>query len=360
MLIKLNADKLNNRGPKVDKKKGVLANYKCHMLLLFYMCRAEGIPERYKEEVSQIVQKIPSLIDLWLEISMFFHVNYARKVVRKNIPFKTVVDLMNFSQHVIQGMWEKDSELMQLPHINTNASIAIQKKMKKKTVSLKEYVELSPEERKSHGVLKDAEMEHVEKWIKNLPKIKFSSKLYTDGFEDIIGGDLVTVSVSIDREDLSVHDRVPPICSTTYPFSKTPTYHIFITDKTEKMIMGNMKLTGTTKVLTSEIKLPTPPTTNGECMLKIFCFVDSYIGFDQSTELKFTVTKYDEERDTFKYHEDDIKRDPSLFEQALQGLKEQNSDDELESDSDDDKGFGSKKHLSKKSSDDEIDDEKDD
>ena len=68
-----------------------------------------------------------------------------------------------------------------------------------------------------------------------------------------------------------------------------------------------------------------------------------------------------------QYHEDDIKRKPTLFEQALQGLQEENSDEELESDSDkeDDKvkgGFGSKKHLAKKKqdSDDEVLSEKDD
>lgn len=362
VLMKLNSEKLNNRGPRVDKKKGILQNYKCHVLLLLYMFRSEGIPDRYQKEIRTIVEKISSLIDLWLEISLFFHVNYLRRAVQKNIPFKTVRDLLRFSQHVIQGMWEKDSELLQLPHFDNNKVIKIQKMMKKKEISIQDYISLTPEERNQHNALSDTELVQVEKCIKNFPRIKLTPQIKTLGSDEIIGGDYVTVSVSVDRQDLAQNEKVPFVCSRTYPLKKTPVYHIFITDKTEKVIMGNMKLSGTTKVLESEIKLPTPPKTEGECLVKVFCFNDSYVGFDQTADLRFQVKKFDEKRDTLQYHEDDIKREPTLFEQALQGLNEENSDDELEPDSDGEvKGdFGSKKHLSKKDSDDEVEEEKDD
>ena len=363
-LMKLNSEKLNNRGPKVDPKKGIMQNYKSNMLLLLFMYRANGLPEKYQQEIQNIIEKIPSLVELWLEISMVFHAQFKMRRVRKTISFKAMRVILKFSQHVIQGMWENDSQLMQLPFMTTDKINKISKQMKKKFVTLKEYMALTEDQRKLHKVLTETELAQVEKCLKNLPKFKLSAEIMTEGSEDIIVNDVVSIKIKIIREDLKKGEKAPLVCSRCYSFRKTPVYYVYLTDRDDKNIFAHIKLKGINNILESDIKFQAPPGMVGDCLFNVHCINDSYIGLDEHSELRFTVKQHDEERALFSYHEEDIKREPSLFEQALQGLNEENSDDELESDSEGEEkkigGFGSKKHLSKKVSDNEISDGKDD
>ena len=55
-LMKLNTEKLDNKGPKVDLRK-IQQNYKTHMMILLYMFRADGLPEKYNEHIMEIIKK---------------------------------------------------------------------------------------------------------------------------------------------------------------------------------------------------------------------------------------------------------------------------------------------------------------
>jgi polyhydroxyalkanoate synthesis regulator protein len=80
--------------------------------------------------------------------------------------------------------------------------------------------------------------------------------------------------------------------------------------------------------------------------------------------MRFTIQKESEIRESITYHEEDIKREPTLFEQAMQGFNEENSDDDLSEEEEDSKvegSFGSKKKQAKiDNSDEEVEESKDD
>ena len=207
-LAKLNSDLLNNRGPKVNPKKGVMKNYKTNLLILFYLARSD-INEAYRKEMLEIIEKIPSITELLLEISMIFHVNYRQKRFRKNMSFKAMHTIVKFSQHCIQGTWENASELLQLPHMTDEKITRIMKSMRKRSLSIKDYIKLTPEQRKAHKALTDDELESVEECISNLPKIKLTSEIKTDGSQDIVIFDVVTIKVTIEREELKEDEKAP-------------------------------------------------------------------------------------------------------------------------------------------------------
>lgn len=178
--------------------------------------------------------------------------------------------------------------------------------------------------------------------------------------------DLVTIKISIDRTELEENTLAAPVCSRTYPYIKNPKYFIFLTDIKENNVFAFMKTKDEEngKVINTEIKFQAPPTMVGNCCLKVHCICDSYVGLDAFTEMRFTIQKESETRETFSYHEEDIKREPTLFEQALQGFKEDNSDDELSEEEEDSKvqgSFDSKKSQAKvTNSDEEVEESKDD
>lgn len=161
-LLIINKEYLHGRGPSFDPKKGkIIKNYKPHLLLMAHMHRA-NFNQEYMAIVSEILRKTPNIIDLWIEISLQFHFQYRANRVRKNMTFNAMRNIIRFNQHMIQGMWEFDSHLMQLPYMNIDTISKVSKKMKKKTPTLLDYISLTKEERKSHEVFTDKELEIIE------------------------------------------------------------------------------------------------------------------------------------------------------------------------------------------------------
>lgn len=362
-LMKLNNDILNNKGPKVNpKSEGIMKNFKTHMLLMIYMFRGDPKNQQYHNEIKEILKKVPSMIELWIEISLSLHFQYRARRTRKNMSFKAMATIINFSQHVIQGMWEFQSELLQLPHMDEDTITKIMKKMKKKTLKLKEYIELNKEERAAHEVLSAEQMGEVEKVIECLPRIKLIPVLVTEGSDDIVVNDVVTVKVKVIREELGEHEKAPPVCSRTHPYMQVQKYFVFLTDSKDTNIFAQLRFKDIDQTQEQELKFQAPPTMIGNCLMHVHCFGDSYIGLDVQEELKFTVMKESETREDYKYDDEDIKREPTLFEQALQGLNEENSDDDLEEEEEDDTNatFDSKKKTAQVGSDEELEEEKDD
>jgi hypothetical protein len=207
------------------------------------------------------------MIDLWMDISMQFHMGYQQKRLRKNMTFNAMTNILKFSQHFIQGLWEFQSELFQLPHVSNDNITQIQRKMKKKDVKLLEYISLTPEERKEHDAFPEKQLKDVESCIKSLPKLKLSAEIKTQGVDDLVVLDLVTIKITIERTELDDDALAPPVCSRAYPFIKNPRYFVFLTDVKENNIFAFMKTKEeeVAKVISTEIKFQAPPSMVGNC-----------------------------------------------------------------------------------------------
>lgn len=376
LLSKLNSDILHNKGPSFSPKDGrIMQNFKPNLLIMFYMFRGE-IPEYLRKQARVIIEKVPNIIDLLLEISMSFHVQYRMRRSRKNMSFKAMVTLINFNQHLIQGLWEKDSQLLQLPHMDADKISKIGKKLQKKEVTLKEYTALSKEDRASHGVFSESELKSVEQCISNIPNIDISAEIMTEGSEDIVVLDVVSIKIKLTRKNLKEGEKAAKVCSRTYPFLKDEVYYVYLTDIKDMAIFSHVKFRKSDHIVEETIKFQAQPQMIGKCKMRVHCYCDSYIGVEAFSELDFEVKQSSETRTMYSYHEDDIKREPTLFEQVLQGMNEVNSDDDLEEEEDNDdktdskqttkkvhdhETFDSKKNSAKvQDEEDELSDERDD
>lgn len=221
---------------------------------------------------------------------------------------------------------------------------------------------MTKEQREEHKIFTGKEIENIESCIETLPKVKITTVVKTEGLDDIMVGDVVTLIVKLERENLKGNEKANPVCSRTFPVLKQEKYYLFMTDITETNIFTFIKFTDVDREQEKEIKFQAPPGMVGNILLKIHCFSDSYVGLETSSEAKFTIKQFGEsQREVYNYHEEDIKREPTLFEKAMQGMQEENSDDDLEEEEDQTKdtsgGFDSKKSKAKLSDEEEEDEE---
>lgn len=115
----------------MDPKKGRINHIsKSIILLLAYMHRVE-LPKELDDSAKEIVLKTPKIIELWLELALQFHFQFRVGRARKNMTFKSIANILRFSQFATQGLWESDSPLLQLPHIDKDSVAKICKKMQK-------------------------------------------------------------------------------------------------------------------------------------------------------------------------------------------------------------------------------------
>lgn len=212
-------------------------------------------------------------------------------------------------------------------------------------------------------MLDDQQLETIENWISYMSDISVSAKVETEGSEDIVVLDVVSITVTIVRNNLKENERAGPVVSQAFPFVKYEKFYVYLTDITDTNIFSFLLFDKTDREQKETIKFQAPPNMIGDIVMKVHVFSDSYIDSHPTTEVRFTIKKESNTREFTSYHEEDIKREPTLFEQVMSGMNEANSDDDLEEDETKEttEAFDSQKAKAKISDDEESEEkEKDD
>lgn len=150
------------------------------------------------------------------------------------------------------------------------------------------YCRLSEAERKKLALHSDEkEFQEAEKVIASLPKIKVESKIFVEGEEDIVAGDVVTISIKLIRENYKEHEKAGFIHSNVYPFLKKEQWFFIMTDIEEKNVMGMDKIVFNEKTFEKEIKQRFEKP--GQISVMFHLKNDSYKGFDVSQKITFKI-----------------------------------------------------------------------
>ena len=244
----------------------------------------------------------------------------------------TAMNCITFGQLVAQGMWIKDSSLLQLPHF-TEEEIKHVEKGKNKTTSIVEYREMADDQKKGMANFSAEQKDDVAKYLKMLPDISVETKVFVDDDEDdkVYEGDLCTIRVSMVRNNLEEGETAGLVNAPRFPFPKQEAWWIILGTK-EGKIIDIKKVGNPAREFDHEIKFLAP--RQGEYEFDLHVMSNSYVGLDQ--KLKVNLTTLDNSvLPEYKVHPDDAELDdePTLFEEMLNAHIEQDSDD---SDSDDD------------------------
>lgn len=274
-----------------------------------------------KEDLRSMLRFSSSLIDAMIS------------VCKHQESLKSALNCIRFGQYVAQGMWIKDSELLQLPHFTENeVGHVIKGKGAGKTI--KEYMATPNESKKGLKDFTTEQKEDIFKCCSILPNLTIKSKVYVDDDEDdnVYEGDLCTVSVTLTRNNVAEGDKAGLVHAPRFPFPRREAWWVALGTKEGKIISID-KVTSDARVVTHKIKFLAPRAGNYEFDLHVLS--NAYVGFDHEECVELT-TKDASALPEYKVHPDDAELDdePTLFEEMMNANIEADSDsDEEESDS---------------------------
>jgi len=284
--------------------------------------QTESLSEASQENLKYMLRQSSSLIDAMIS------------VCKHQESLTSALNCIKFGQYVAQGMWVKDSELLQLPHF-TGVEAAHCTKGKPAQKTIEQYMNIPDESRKGLKDFTTEQKEDVVKCCAILPSMSVESKVFVDDDEDhnVYEGDLCTVSVTLTRNNLEDGEKAGLVHAPRFPFPRREAWWVALGTKEGKIISID-KVTSPDKVVEHKIKFLAP--RKGAYEFDLHVLSNAYVGFDHKTSVELT-TMDASGLPEYKIHPDDAELDdePTLFEEMMNANIEDDSDSEEESDSDD-------------------------
>lgn len=170
-------------GQQVKIEKGI----KAHFLILAYLKRVSVLPQ-YQELTNAILKLFPTILEGWIGISMEMHNLYKMQRFQKNMSPRAFLLLLQFSQHMIQGLWKDEDPMLMVPHVD-NDFLFRYKKVTKRLARFNEFIDMKEEEIKALNLFTETQLQDVNAFIKFFPRIKVYTEVVDSSkivFTDII------------------------------------------------------------------------------------------------------------------------------------------------------------------------------
>ncbi|CAA0806975.1 U5 small nuclear ribonucleoprotein helicase-putative [Striga hermonthica] len=189
---------------------------------------------------------------------------------------------MEVSQMVTQGMWERDSMLLQLPHFTKELAIRCKENPGKPIETIFDLLEMEDDERRELLQMSDAQLMDIARFCNRFPNIDLS---YDVPDADNVGaGEDLSIIVSLER-DLEGRVEVGPVDAPKYPKSKEEGWWLVVGDTKTNQLHAIKRVALQRK---SRVKLDfTAPNEPGKKTYTLYFMCDSYLGCDQ--EYTFTI-----------------------------------------------------------------------
>jgi len=297
---------------------------KGNVLLHAHLTRqTDTLSEKSQDDLKYMLRYSSSLIDAMIS------------VCKHQESLKSALNCIKFGQYVAQGMWVKDSELLQLPHFTeSEAGHCAKAKPSQKTIA--EYIDVANESKKGLKDFTAEQKEDVYTCCGILPNLSVETKIHVDDDEDpqVYEGDLCTVSVKLTRNNLDEGEKAGLVHAPQFPFPKREAWWVALGTKEGKIISID-KVTSPDKEVEHKIKFLAP--RKGQYEFDLHVMSNAYVGFDHTESVELT-TLDASVLPEYKIHPDDAELDdePTLFEEMMNANIEDDSDSDEESDSDDD------------------------
>ncbi|XP_030492966.2 DExH-box ATP-dependent RNA helicase DExH12 [Cannabis sativa] len=189
---------------------------------------------------------------------------------------------MEVSQMVTQGMWERDSMLLQLPHFTKELAKRCQENQGKSVETVFDLVELEDDERRDLLQMTDSQLLDIAKFCNRFPNIDMSYEVLEG--DNVTAGDVVTLQVTLER-DLEGRTEVGPVDAPRYPKAKEEGWWLVVGDTKSNSLIVIKRVSLQRKL---KVKLDfTAPTEVGKKNYTLYFMCDSYLGCDQ--EYNFSV-----------------------------------------------------------------------
>ncbi|XP_042508721.1 DExH-box ATP-dependent RNA helicase DExH12-like [Macadamia integrifolia] len=191
---------------------------------------------------------------------------------------------MEVSQMVTQGIWERDSMLLQLPHFTKELAKKCQENPGKSIETVFDLVEMEDDERQELLLMTDSQLLDIARFCNRFPNIDMTYEVLES--DNIRAGDDVTLQVTLER-DLEGRSEVGPVYAPRYPKAKEEGWWLVVGDSKTNQLLAIKRVALQRK---SKVKLEfVAPAEAGEKSYTLYYMCDSYMGCDQEYEFSLDV-----------------------------------------------------------------------
>lgn len=221
-------------------------------------------------------------------------------VISSNGWLKPALAAMELSQMVVQGLWNKDHPLKQIPHF-TNEIIkrCLAYKGEEQIESVFDILTLDDDVRNDLLCLPDSKMADVAVFCNNYPNIEVAVEVQDP--DDLTAGDPVQIVVNLEREideqELSAEELADlgTVSAPLFPQEKKEGWWVVVGDTSSNTLhaLKRVNLAHKQKVVLEFLA----PEEAGDYNLTLFCMSDSYMGCDQeyAMPVSFSVGESDDD-----------------------------------------------------------------
>ncbi|KAM9935420.1 hypothetical protein OXX80_005003 [Metschnikowia pulcherrima] len=195
--------------------------------------------------------------------------------------FLNAMQAMDLSQMVVQGLWNRESPLRQIPHAK-DAMLQRCKKFNVETVY--DIMSLEDEERDEVLQLDGAPLEDVAEFVNKYPNIDVSYELDTSSPVRVDEPKKIVVTIERDEEADNLQ-----VVSSRYPEAKTEAWWIVVGDAETRQLYAIKKTQVAHESQSVAVEFTVP--TKGKQSLTVWCMCDSYIDADKEMAVEVDVAK---------------------------------------------------------------------
>ncbi|XP_065880801.1 DExH-box ATP-dependent RNA helicase DExH12-like [Euphorbia lathyris] len=183
---------------------------------------------------------------------------------------------MEISQMVTQGMWERDSILLQLPHFTKELARKCQDNPGKSIETVFDLLEMEDDERRELLQMSDPQLLDIVRFCNRFPNIDMSYEVVDN--EHVRVGEDITLVVSLER-DLEGRTEVGPVDASRYPKAKEEGWWLVVGDTKSNQLLAIKRVSLQRK---AKVKLEfAAPSDVGKKSYTLYFMCDSYLGCDQ-------------------------------------------------------------------------------
>lgn len=189
---------------------------------------------------------------------------------------------MEVSQMVTQGMWERDSMLLQLPHFTKELAKRCQENPGRSIETVFDLVEMEDAERRELLQMSDVQLLDIAKFCNRFPNIDMEYDVLD--IDNVRAGEDITIQVTLAR-DLEGRTDVGSVDAPRYPKAKEEGWWLVVGDTKSNQLLAIKRVSLQRR---SKVKLEfAAPAEPGKKSYTLYFMCDSYLGCDQ--EYSFSV-----------------------------------------------------------------------
>lgn len=240
-------------------------HFKTNLLLQAHFSRIQMPPDLESDQRSvllRVIRLLQACVD----------------VISSNGWLSPALATMELSQMCIQGMWDRDSPLKQIPHLTSEMLTQL---AAKKVEQVFDIMEMSDADRTQILKLDSQKMASVARFVNRYPNVEVDYKVSSKAVQ----GESSTIIVTLTREQ-EEEQQVGPVIAPFYPTQKDEGWWLVVGDPKTKALLAIKRVH---MQLQHTLSLEFVPETAGKQEYVLYFMCDSYLGVDQEFEFQLEV-----------------------------------------------------------------------